>query len=116
MNVFDITAIEEEVIAIVRNLGVSKKVYDSRPKVAEPATDFVVVHVRGTNDLAAYGECVISIDLFAKDIEHTKNKKKLSVMYNKLCKGFALKFTVNDNIIAVVSCAKHPCLCNIVKV
>ena len=89
INNFDITAIEDEVIEIVRNLGVSKKVYPNRPKAAEPATDFVVVSTaNGVNDLSAYGECVIRIDLFAKDIDSVKNRKKLSVMYEKLVKKF----------------------------
>ena len=55
-NDFDITAIENEVIEIVRNLGVSKKVYSNRPKAAESSTDFVVVGtVNGVNDRSAYG-------------------------------------------------------------
>lgn len=89
INNFDITAIEDEVIEIVRNLAVSKKVYPNRPKAADPATDFVVVNtVNGVSDLATYGECIIRIDLFAKDIDNVKNRKKLSAMYNKLVKGF----------------------------
>lgn len=87
-NDFDITTIEDAVIEIVRNLGISKKVYANRPKAADPATDFVVVGVDGINDRAAYGECTVSIDLFAKDIDNVKNMKKLSVMYQKLRKGF----------------------------
>lgn len=89
INNFDITAIEDEVIEIVRNLGVSKKVYPNRPKAADPATDFIVVSTaNGVKDLSAYGECVIRIDLFAKDIDNIKNRKKLSVMYEKLVKNF----------------------------
>ena len=89
INNFDISAIEDEVIEIVRNLGVSKKVYPNRPKAADPASDFVVVSLaNGVNDLSAYGECTIRIDLFAKDIDNVKNRKKLSVMYEKLVKGF----------------------------
>lgn len=88
INDFDITTIEDAVIEIVRNLGVSKKVYPNRPKATDSATDFVVVGVDGVDDLAAYGECTVSIDLFAKDIDYVKNRKKLSVMYQKLRKGF----------------------------
>lgn len=88
-NNFDITAIEDEVIGIVKNLGISNKVYPNRPKSADPATDFVVVSTQGgLVDMSAYGKCVIRIDLFAKDIDNLKNKKKLSVMYQKLVKGF----------------------------
>lgn len=87
-NNFDITAIEDEVIEIVRSLGVSKKVYPNRPKVAESSSDFAVVSIGDVEDLATYGECIISIDLFAKDIDSVKNRKKLSAMYQKLRKGF----------------------------
>lgn len=103
-NDFDITTIEDAVIEIVRNLGISKKVYANRPKAADPATDFVVVGVDGIKDRAAYGECTVSIDLFAKDIDNVKNRKKLSVMYQKLRKGFPasigrLLFDIEWNIL-----------------
>lgn len=88
INDFDITMIEDEVIEIIRNLGISKKVYPNRPKVAESATDFVVVRVDGAEDLSAYGLTTVSIDLFAKDVDHIKNRKKLSAMYQKLRSGF----------------------------
>ena len=88
-NDFDITKIEDEVMGIVRNLGVSQRVYGNRPKAVEPASDFVVVStVNGVSDLAAFGKCTVRIDLFAKDIDHIKNRKKLSAMYQKLRKGF----------------------------
>ena len=89
MNVFDSTTIRDTVRAIVRNLGVSKKVYSNRPKEAETASDFVVVGISGSvEDMAAYGECVITISLIAKDIDSFINDKKLSVMYRKLAEGF----------------------------
>lgn len=88
-NDFDITKIEDEVMGILRNLGVSQRVYGNRPKAVEPASDFVVVStVNGVSDLAAFGKCTVRIDLFAKDIDHIKNRKKLSAMYQKLRKGF----------------------------
>lgn len=88
-NNFDITAIEDAVIEIVRSLNVAKKVYPNRPKAAEPASDFVVVRiVNGVGDMSAYGECTVGIDLFAKDVDNIKNKKKLSYMYEKLVNGF----------------------------
>lgn len=89
INDYDITAIEDEVIGIIRNLGVSAKVYPNRPKAADPASDFVVVSiVNGVSDLLAYAECTVRIDLFAKDIDNIKNRKKLSAMYQELRKGF----------------------------
>lgn len=89
INDFDISTIEDEVISIIRSLGVSKKVYPNRPKAADPASDFVVVSaISGVEDKSAYGTCAISVDLFAKDLDSIKNNKKLSVMYQKLRKGF----------------------------
>jgi hypothetical protein len=89
INDFDISAIENEVIDIVRGCSVSNKVYPNRPKSAESVSDFVVVSTtNGVEDRAAYGECVVRIDLFAKDINSIKNSKKLSVMYQRLRKGF----------------------------
>lgn len=89
INDFDISAIEDEIISIIRSLGISKKVYPNRPKIADPSSDFVVVSaINGVEDLSVYGTCAISIDLFAKDLDGIKNNKKLSVMYQKLRKGF----------------------------
>lgn len=89
MNDFDITMIEDEVKGILRNLKVSDKVYNNRPKSAESASDFVVAMVSGElRDKWAYGECMLSIYLFAKDINGVKNGKKLSAMYQKITKGF----------------------------
>lgn len=89
INDFDISTIEDEVIDIVRGLGVAKKVYPNRPKVAEPVSDFVVISlVDGVEDMSFYGSCIIGIDLFAKDLDSIKNGKKLSLMYQKLRKGF----------------------------
>lgn len=89
MNAFDITAIEDEVREIVRNLGVSSRIYANRPKETDPAADFVVVSVVGsTSDLRAYGTCTIKVDLFARDNDSFKNGKKLSAMYQKLATGF----------------------------
>ena len=89
INNFDISAIENEVITIVRKLGVSSKVYPNRPKSTDTASDFVVVSLSdGVDDMSVFGECVVRVDLFAKDIDSIKNSKKLSVMYNKLVSGF----------------------------
>lgn len=89
MNDFDITVIEDEVKGILRNLKVSDKVYSNRPKAAESSSDFVVALVSGeVRDMDAYGECMVSIYLFAKDNNGIKNGKKLSAMYQKIRKGF----------------------------
>ena len=88
-NIFDITTIEEEVVGIVKDLGISKNIYTNRPKATQPSSDFVVVNISGgTEDLKAYGACIIDVNLFAKDIESRKNGKRLSVMYRTLAGGF----------------------------
>lgn len=90
MNDFDISDIEARLKTIIRDeLKVSATVYNNRPKSAEiSGNDFCVVKVSGTvRDMAAYGECTVSIHLFAKDISNQKNGKKLSVMYKKLVAG-----------------------------
>lgn len=89
MNSYDISEIRQEVMDIVRNIGVSNKVLPNRPKATSPASDFVVVSlVNGVSDLAAYGDCTIRIDLFAKDIDGIINDKKLSNMYQTLVAKF----------------------------
>lgn len=88
INNFDISAVEDEIIGIIRSLEISDNIYPNRPKAAEPAQDFVVVRVDGVNDRSAYGECVVFIELFAKDTGLVKNRKRLSVMYQNLRKGF----------------------------
>lgn len=89
MNDFDITMIEDEVKGILRNLKVSDKVYSNRPKAAESSSDFVVALVSGeVRDMETYGECMVSIYLFAKDNNGIKNGKKLSAMYQKIRKSF----------------------------
>ena len=89
MNNFDITAIEETARGIIASLDISKKIYPNRPKASVSVNDFVVVGVsEELADRGTYGECVIDVDLFAKDINNFKNGKKLSAMYRKFVEGF----------------------------
>lgn len=89
MKVYDITTIEDTVREIVRELGVSNRIYANRPKEADPAAEFVVVSVSGSvEDLSAYGTCTTVISLFAKDNDSFKNGKKLSYMQQLLSTGF----------------------------
>lgn len=89
MNNIDITSIEDSVKTILRGLKVSENIYSNRPKASENSSDFVVVMVSGgAEDLASYSECVVSIHLFAKDVNSFKNGKKLSIMQRKICEGF----------------------------
>lgn len=87
-NNFDISEIRKTVMGILKSLGVSKKIYPNRPKVADTANDFVVVEVGTVQDKAAYGECIVDVVLFAKDIDFVMNDAKLSLMYRKIAAGF----------------------------
>lgn len=96
-NNFDITTIEETVRDIIVALNLSKNVYPNRPKAAISVNDFVVVGVsEEVVDRGAFGECVIDVDLFAKDINNFKNGKKLSAMYQKFISGFP---ATKDNLL-----------------
>ena len=105
MNNFDITDIEEEVIDIIKSIKVTDKVYPNRPKATGSANEFIVVSISGgVIDKSAYGECTVTISLFAKDNSHFKNGKKLSSMYKKLIERFPseserLLFDTEPNIL-----------------
>jgi len=83
MNVFDITDIENEIKELVESFGISSRTYCNRPKAAEQLQDFIVVKCGTISDRVAYGECTVSVHLFAKDIGNLKNGKKLSLMYRQ---------------------------------
>lgn len=85
MNNFDTTTLENAFKTILKNGGVSKTIYNNRPKSATNATDFVVVRLGDSIvDMDAYGECSVDVDLFARDADNLKNGVKLSYMYKKL--------------------------------
>ena len=86
LNDFDITDIEKLISDEVRKLGVSANVWNNRPKAtSDTIADFVVVKVSGgISDKAAYGDCRVSIHLFARDVKEMKNAAKLSIMQKKL--------------------------------
>lgn len=90
MNDFDITDIEVAVSDTIRQIGVSKNVFRNRPSSSvKDLPDFVVVSVAGgVSDKFAFGQCRVSVHLFAKDVQNHKNDKKLSVMYKKFTDAF----------------------------
>lgn len=89
MNNFDQTKIVRAVCDALRDAGVSKKVFGNRPaSMSSDLADFVVCRVSGrVSDLAAFGECTLSVSLFAKDVANMVNDKKLSVMQEKVIYG-----------------------------
>lgn len=89
INNFNETAIFDTLSDIIRESGVSKNVFPNRPSSSKnDLSDFVVCRISGRiDDLAAYGECVASIALFAKNVSNIKNKDKLSVMQERLFAG-----------------------------
>lgn len=88
-NNFDQTLIETAIGNAIRAAGVSANVFHNRPRsMVADLEDFVVVKVSGpVSDLAAFGKCVVSAHLFARDVANMKNGKKLSVMQTKLRNG-----------------------------
>jgi len=86
MNNFDQTEIEATIAQVLRDAGVSKNVYYNRPRSStSDLTDFVVCKVSGgIDDRFAFGQCTVSINLFARNIKNMKNSKKLSVMQGKV--------------------------------
>lgn len=94
MNVFDTSALEETLKKIIREIGVGGAVYNNRPKsTPESVTDFVVVSASGNiSDMGCYASCRVYIMLYAKDLEHVKNSKRLSVMYQKLVSKFPASY------------------------
>ena len=85
MNVFDATALETLVKELLIAGNVTTMVFSNRPKAKEQGGDFAVVSLAsGVDDLAAYGNTELSIDLFARDVNNVKNSTKLSKMYNAL--------------------------------
>ena len=99
MNVFDPSQIEEAVGAIIRAAGVAQGVYYNRPKsTVDDMASFVVCRVSGgIRDRFTFGQCVLTIALFARNIDNKKNIKKLSVMQDK-CLA-AIPRIINDKII-----------------
>lgn len=86
MNYFDITDIEKLATDAIRGLGISSHVWNNRPKATDDNIgEFVVVKITGgITDKAAFGQCRLAVQLFARDISEMKNAKKLSVMQKKL--------------------------------
>lgn len=94
-NDFDPTRIEDKVIEAVKGLGVSVNVFDDRPRSSTlDLTDFVVCKVTGSvSDQLTYGQCTVSIHLFARDVRNMKNREKLSIMQRKVAEGLPLSLS-----------------------
>lgn len=99
INNFDSTVIEEAVASVLRTANVSKNVFYNRPRSStSDLSDFVVCKVTGDiNDRFAFGQCTLSIHLFARDVQNAKNRKKLSVMQGKTLE--AVPRIIDDKII-----------------
>lgn len=104
MNNFDVTAIENAFVAIVKKSGVSANVYTNRPKSKPSTADFVVVRVADSvDDMSTFGNAVVAVDLFARNVANEKNGAKLSFMYGKLLSGMPTSYEVkdkSDNVVA----------------
>lgn len=99
MNIFDPTMIEETVGALIRNGGVSDNVFYNRPKsTPDDMATFVVCHVAGgVRDRFAFGQCVLTVALFARNVGNKKNAKKLSIMQERCLT--AIPRIIDDKVI-----------------
>ena len=93
MNDFDITDIEKAFSDAIRDLGVSRHVWNNRPKAtADDIDDFAVVKVTGgVSDKYAFGQCRVSLYLFARDVKEMKNSVKLSRMQKLFTDGMPMR-------------------------
>ena len=80
INDFDITDIKKAFADAIRGLGVSEHVWNNRPKATDDSIDdFAVVKVTGgVSDKYAFGQCRVSLYLFARDVKEMKRKVKLA--------------------------------------
>lgn len=93
INDFDITDIEKAFSDAIRGLGVSDHVWNNRPKATDDSiNDFAVVKVTGgVTDKSAYGQCRVSLYLFARDVREMKNSAKLSYMQKTFTDGIPMR-------------------------
>lgn len=93
INDFDITDIEKAFADAIRDLGVSQHVWNNRPKATDDSiNDFAVVKVTGgVSDKSAYGQCRVSLYLFARDVKEMKNSAKLSYMQKTFTNGIPMR-------------------------
>ena len=93
INDFDITDIEKAFADAIRGLGVSDHVWNNRPKATDDSiNDFAVVKVTGgVTDKSAYGQCRVSLYLFARDVREMKNSAKLSYMQKAFTDGIPMR-------------------------
>lgn len=72
---------------LVKDAGVSDKVFVSNRPASSDHDDFVIVDTNGiVRDEAGYARCICLVQLFARDIDQngTENMTKLSEMYSAL--------------------------------
>lgn len=81
------TRIREALIEEVRRLGLSKNIFpQTRPKIYDQMTDFVVVKVSsGIRDNNTYGDTICRIELYVKCLQDgTENDIKMGSMIDKM--------------------------------
>lgn len=86
MRCYNITEIEDTFKALLGSVTSLGKVYNDRPKAEEKTNDFftVVKCIGGLDDEHTYATTTLYVALFAKDLSHIKNSKKLGVMQKAL--------------------------------
>lgn len=111
-NAFSPSLVESAFRAILGQGSVSANIYNNRPKSLSPTvSDFVVASMQGNlDDLAAYGDAVMNVTLFAKDVSGFKNGKKLSLMQGAAMQAMpvAVSITNGNTTIAEFEVGLHP--------
>ena len=80
----DINRIEQAAFNILNEVGVSDNLFvGTRPSSYPDMDDLVVVRVSGTaTDYAAIGKCVVSVDLYAKNVGVLRDSIRLTSMWD----------------------------------
>lgn len=95
---YNITLLEDTIKALLRQSGITDKIYPNRPKSATSEQSFVVVEMNASLiDVDTYADCVVGVHLFAKDVNNVKNGQRLNWLYNHVIDGIPAEYEVKDN-------------------
>lgn len=95
---YNITLLEDTIKALLRQSGITDKIYPNRPKSATSEQSFVVVEMNASLiDEDTYADCVVGVHLFAKDVNNVKNGQRLNWLYNHVIDGIPAEYEVKEN-------------------
>lgn len=95
---YNITLLEDTIKALLRQSGITDKIYPNRPKSATSEQSFVVVEMNASLiDEDTYADCVVGVHLFAKDVNNVKNGQRMNWLYNHVIDGIPAEYEVKEN-------------------